>query len=153
MDFPKCHNNDSTPKNYHYIFVDCVKDVRMQMGMESIDPIHFMKRSKSKETRWSCPRRQKWWRWKGGRGQSGESWGWWNFHRASKGYSLLSETISRFIRNLYVLLDSRKGHWGHVESWQGSWCPILMKLSQKLQKDTSSYPIPFPGSSGTSMSS
>ena len=43
--------------------------------------------------------------------------------------------------------------FGQVKSWQGSWCPILTKLLQKLPKDAFSYLTPSPGSSGTSMSS
>ena len=116
--------------------------------------------------------------------------------KASEGWYLSSETTSRFIRNLHVLQDSRNRLGGQVESWQGSWCPIkmklsqnsiivdvrmfvrtfgclyitlfvrgfvafrqgywswiLMKISQKYQKDTPSYLPPFPGSSGISMSS
>ena len=32
--------------------------------------------------------------------------------------------------------DSRKRHLGKVESWQGSWCWILIKILQKLHNDT-----------------
>ena len=38
------------------------------------------------------------------------------FTKASKGYFLLSDTFSRFIRNLHVLLTSKEGLKGHVES-------------------------------------
>ena len=39
-----------------------------------------------------------------------------------------SLSLSKFIGNVYVLLDSRKRLGGHVESWHDSWCQILMKL-------------------------
>jgi len=39
------------------------------------------------------------------------------------------DTISRFVRNLHVLQDSRKGLGGWIESLLGSWCWILMKFS------------------------
>ena len=76
-----------------------------------------------------------------------------NFTESSKDCSLLSDTISRFIRNLHVLQDSRKRLRGQVESWQGSWSWILMQLSQKLPMDAPSYMTPSPCSSGSSMSS
>ena len=76
-----------------------------------------------------------------------------NLAEASKGCSLSSNTTSSFIRNLYVLQDSRKILGGQVESWQGLCCWILMKLSQKLLK-YDLYPMTKPpGSSGTSTSS
>ena len=58
------------------------------------------------------------------------------------------DTISRFIRNLHVLQDSRKRLGGQVESWQGLWCWILIKLSQKLLTDDPYHLTPTPGSSG-----
>ena len=54
------------------------------------------------------------------------------FREASLGCSLSSETITRYIRNLHVLQDSRKRLGGQVEFWQAFWCPIFMKLSGKL---------------------
>ena len=47
------------------------------------------------------------------------------FTEASEGWSLSSDTTSRFIRNLHVLHDSRKRLEGQVETWQGIWCWIL----------------------------
>ena len=73
--------------------------------------------------------------------------------KASKGCSILSYTISRFIGNLHVHQASRKRLRVHMEPWLGSWCPILMKLLPKLPKDDPSYLTPSPCSSGTSMSS
>ena len=75
------------------------------------------------------------------------------FTEAFEGWFLSSDTTSRFIRNLHVLQDSRKRLGGQVESWQGFWCWILMKLSQKLLKDDPYHMTPPPGSSGTSTSS
>ena len=75
------------------------------------------------------------------------------FTEVSKWCPLLSDTISRFIRNLHVLQDSRKRLRGQVESWQGSWRSILMKISQKLPMTAPSYPTPSPGLLGTSTSS
>ena len=57
-----------------------------------------------------------------------------NFTKDSKGCFLLSDTISTVIRNLIVLQDSRKRLNGYVESWQCSWCSILIKLLQKLKR-------------------
>ena len=57
------------------------------------------------------------------------------FTEASERWSLISDTNSMFIRNLHDLHDSKKRLGGQEESWQGSWCWILMKLSQKLLKD------------------
>jgi len=73
--------------------------------------------------------------------------------KASEGWYLSSDTASRFIRNLNVLQNSRKRLGGQVESWQGFWCWILMKLSQKLLKYDPYHMTPPPGSSGTSTSS
>ena len=75
------------------------------------------------------------------------------FTEVSKWCPLLSDTISRFIRNLHVLQDSRKRLRGQVESWLGSWCSILMKISIKLPTNAPTYLTPSPGSSGTSISS
>ena len=44
-----------------------------------------------------------------------------NFTEASRWCYLLSDTISRFIRDLHVLQVSRKRLRGKVESWLGSW--------------------------------
>ena len=66
---------------------------------------------------------------------------------------LTYDTTSRFNRNLYILQDSRERHGGLVESWQGFWCWILKKLSQKLLKYDPYHMTPPPGSSGTSTSS
>jgi len=78
---------------------------------------------------------------------------WWNFHRSFWSMFLSYDTNSRFIRNLHVLQDSRKRLRGQVESWQGFWCWILMKLSQKLLKDDPYHLTPSPSSSGISISS
>ena len=58
-------------------------------------------------------------------------------------WSLSSDTTTRIIRNLHVLKDFRKRPGGQVESWQGSWCYILMKLL----KDDPYQLKPPPGSS------
>ena len=55
------------------------------------------------------------------------------------GCSLASDTISKSIRNVHVLLDSRKRLGGQVDFWHGSWCQILMKLSQTLLMDVPSH--------------
>ena len=57
-----------------------------------------------------------------------------------------------FIRNLHIIQDSRERLGGKVESWQGFWCWILMKLTQKLLKYDPYHMKPPPGSSGTSTS-
>ena len=57
-----------------------------------------------------------------------------NFTEVSKEFSLLSDTISRFIRNLHVLQDSGKRLRGQVKSWLGSWCPNLMKIYENFQR-------------------
>ena len=49
------------------------------------------------------------------------------FSEASDGCSLPSDTISSFVRNLYVLLDSRKRLNEQVVFWHGTWCQILTK--------------------------
>ena len=74
------------------------------------------------------------------------------FTEASAGWSLWSDTTARFIRNHHILQDSREGLGGQVESWQGFWCWILMKLSQKLLKGDPYHLTPPPVSSGISMS-
>ena len=73
-----------------------------------------------------------------------------NFTDTSDGCSLPSDTISRSIRNVHVLLDSRKRLEGQVESWNGSWCLILMKLSQTLMMDVPSHLTPSPDPPGMS---
>ena len=78
---------------------------------------------------------------------------WWNFPRMFRWIVPSFNTISWFIRNLHVLQDSRKWLGGQVESWQGSWRSILMKISQEFPKTAPSYLTQSPGSSGTSMSS
>ena len=62
---------------------------------------------------------------------------------------LPSETISSSIRNVHIL--QRLG--GQVESWHGSSCQILMKLSQTHLMDVPSHLTPCPGPSGMSISS
>ena len=56
--------------------------------------------------------------------------------------------VSKFFRNLHILQDSRDRLGGQVESWQGLWCWILMKLSQELLTDNPYHLTPTPGSSG-----
>ena len=56
---------------------------------------------------------------------------WWNFHRSFRG---VIPIIWHHLQ-VNVLHDSRKRLGGKVESWQGFWCWIFMKLSQKLLKD------------------
>ena len=62
-----------------------------------------------------------------------------NFREASLWLSLPPRTISRCIRNLHVLKNSRKRHGGQVESWQGSQSSILVKISGKLLYDCLSH--------------
>ena len=52
------------------------------------------------------------------------------FTKAIDGCSLQSDTNSRLIRSVHVLLDSRKRLGGQEESWHGS----FLKLSQKLPR-------------------
>ena len=52
------------------------------------------------------------------------------FTEASEWWSLSYDTTSMFIRNLHILQDSRERLGGQVESWQGLWCWILMKLTK-----------------------
>ena len=73
--------------------------------------------------------------------------------KASLGCSHPSETITRCIRNLHILQDSRKRLGGHVDSWQGFWCSFFMKLSGKPLLDVLFHLRPSPGASGTSTSS
>ena len=75
------------------------------------------------------------------------------FRKASLLYCLTSDTIKKVVRNLHVLQDSRKRFKGHGESWQGSRCLIVMKLSGKLPRGCPNPLTPFPMLSGTSMSS
>ena len=51
------------------------------------------------------------------------------FTDTSDGCSLLSDTISRSIRKVHVLLESRKRLGGHVKHWHGSWCQINIQSS------------------------
>ena len=73
------------------------------------------------------------------------------FTDTSDGCSLPSDTISRSIRNVYVLLDSRKRLGGQVQSSHGSWCQIMVKLSQTLLMDVLSHLTPSLCPSGMSM--
>ena len=75
------------------------------------------------------------------------------FTEASEVWSLSYDTTSRFIRNLNILQDSRKRLGGQVESWQGFWCLIFMKLSGKLLLYVHFHLRPSPGALGTSTSS
>ena len=45
-----------------------------------------------------------------------------NLTEASEGWSLSSDTNTRFIKNLNVLQDSRKRLGGQMVSWQCFWC-------------------------------
>ena len=67
------------------------------------------------------------------------------FTDTSERCSLPSDIISRSIRNVNVLLDSRKKLGVQVESLHGSWCQILMPLSQTLQIDVPSHLTSSPG--------
>ena len=49
------------------------------------------------------------------------------FTETSDECSLPSDTISRTIRNIYLLIDFRKRLGKQEKSWNGSWCQILMK--------------------------
>ena len=51
------------------------------------------------------------------------------FTQTSDECFLPSDTISRSIRNIHVLLESRKRHGWQAESWWGFCCQILMKFS------------------------
>ena len=64
------------------------------------------------------------------------------FTDASKEYSLLSDTNSRFIRNLHFLLDSRIGLGGLTN---------LDESFTEASKDSPSYLTPFTGILGTLM--
>ena len=75
------------------------------------------------------------------------------FTDTSDGCSLPSDTIYRSIRNFHVLLDTRKRLGGQVESWHGSLCQILMKLSKTLLMDFPSHLTPSSGPSEMFMSS
>ena len=54
------------------------------------------------------------------------------FTEASDRCSIPYNTTSRSIRNVHVLLNSKKRFGRQVESWHASRCQILMKLSQML---------------------
>ena len=58
--------------------------------------------------------------------------------QAFNGCVLPSDTISSFIRNVHVLLDSRMRLWGQMESSQSYEGQILMKPSWKLPIDVPS---------------
>ena len=75
------------------------------------------------------------------------------FTEASAGWTLSSDTTTRFIRNLHVHQDSRKRLGGKVESWHSFWLWILIKLSPKVQMDLPFPLTPSPDPSGTYMSS
>ena len=71
---------------------------------------------------------------------------WWKFH-----FSFMR--MLQFIwTHLKVIHDSLKRHGVKVDSLQGSQCWILMKISQKLHKDTPIYMTPYPSPSGTFLS-
>ena len=58
--------------------------------------------------------------------------------------SLPVDTIFRSIRYVHDVLDSRKRLGGQVESWHGSRCPIMIKLSQTLMMNDPSHLSPCP---------
>ena len=45
MACPKCHENDKYPRNCHYVCDECEVIVRCQMGIDSIEIVHLMKRA------------------------------------------------------------------------------------------------------------
>ena len=57
---------------------------------------------------------------------------------------LPSDTISRSIRTIHVLLESQKRHGGQEKSWHGCWYQILIKLSLTLWMDVPSHLTPSP---------
>ena len=75
------------------------------------------------------------------------------FTEASERWSLISDTNSMSIRNLHDLHDSKKRLGRQEESWQCSWCWILMKISYKLYNNSLIHLTSSLGPSGTSMSS
>ena len=84
-----------------------------------------------------------------------------NFHRKFRctlpeqlnGNSPWFYIISRFIRSLPVIQDSRNWLGGKKESWHSFWLWILTKLSLKVQMDSPFAMKPSQSSSGTSWSS
>ena len=66
---------------------------------------------------------------------------WWNFHRH---IWWMFPPIWHHLQ-IHVILDSRRRLGGQVESWHGSWCQILMPLSQTLQIDVPSHLTSSPG--------
>ena len=73
------------------------------------------------------------------------------FSRASLVYFEYPDTISTSIKNIPVIQDSRKRLGGNVESWQGFWCWILMKLPGKLPWNIFSTLTPSTAHSKTSL--
>ena len=55
------------------------------------------------------------------------------FTDSSDGCSLLSDPISRSIRNNHLLLDFRKRLGGQEKTWNDSWCQILIKFPIKTK--------------------
>ena len=51
MACPKCHENDKYPRNCHYLCDECEDTVRCQMGVDSIETIHLMKRAGEEKQR------------------------------------------------------------------------------------------------------
>ena len=45
MACPKCHENDTFPKHCHYLCDECENIVKCQMGIDSIEMIHLIKRA------------------------------------------------------------------------------------------------------------
>ena len=58
-----------------------------------------------------------------------------NFTGASQWYSHSYDPNLQVYQEPFCHEDSRKRHLGKVESWQGSWCWIIIKILQKLHKD------------------
>ena len=75
------------------------------------------------------------------------------FRASSEGWHMSYDTFSRLSGNLHVLQDSMKELWGQVESWQGSWCWILMKFSQQLNMIDTCHMTLSPGLSRVYISS
>ena len=80
-----------------------------------------------------------------------------NHHQTCRKYSLVyfnpSNTISKCLRNIHVLQDSRRRLGGQEESWQAFCQPINFKLARNIPGDSSTLLTPSPSVSGTSMSS
>ena len=80
-----------------------------------------------------------------------------NHHQTCRKYSLVyfnpSNTISKCVRNIHVLQDSRRTLGGQEESWRPFNAPIVMKLSQNIPRTMLDLLTPQGGVSGTSMSS